>query len=105
MKLGVGRVYLSLGDSAWDFCFVLFLVVTCAFSFFTVGCWVYFVFVDCLHCMVMFILNTRDGIYNRFLLCKRKKNWRILPRWLCDRPLPSINEIVFGERASLRVVL
>ena len=61
MKLGVGRVYLSLGDSPWDFCFVLFLVVTCTF-FLLLGVGYYFFFVDCLHCMVMFILNTRGGI-------------------------------------------
>ena len=78
-------------DSAWDFLFC----VTCAFFFY---CWVLGIFflVDSLHCMVMFILNTRDGIYNR-LLCKRKKRifGEFLPRWLCDR---SINDIVFGER-------
>ena len=39
-------------------------------------CWVLGIFflVDSLHCMVMFILNTRDGIYNRLLCKKKKKN-------------------------------
>ena len=82
------------------FVLLVFPVVACAF-FLTVGCWVYFVFVDCLHCMVMFILNTRDGIYNRFL-CKRKRKEKLENFCLGWKVEGDLGGCV---RDSLRVVL
>ena len=105
MKLVVGRVYLSLGDSPWDF--VLFCFWLSLGHFF--NCWVLGIFccrLFALHGDVYIeYLHEMVFIIDSFAKKNERKIGGFLPRWLCDRSLPSKNEIVFGETASLRVVL